>query len=135
MSKLWTELLRTLDPALAGSLTLDKVLATRAGDKLTVCLNAEALLGDKQFRAVEMALKKGFPGVCVTLDVAYPNLRDSVRADIHTASDFVVSQIIRESPGATPYLKNGAPWRMEDGRVFVPVSDQMGADYLLRQQI
>ncbi|MEG1844270.1 MAG: PolC-type DNA polymerase III [Clostridia bacterium] len=135
MSKLWTELLRTLDPALAGSLTLDKVLATRAGDKLTVCLNAEALLSDKQFRAVEMALKKGFPGVCVTLDVAYPNLRDSVRADIHTAADFVVSQIIRESPGATPYLKNGAPWRMEDGRVFVPVSDQMGADYLLRQQI
>ena len=134
MSGMWTQLLRPLAPALAGQLRLDKVLSSRSGDKLTVCLFSARLLTGQEFEQIERALEGGFPGTTLKLRVAYPDLKERALADISTVSQFITALVVRQLPGALPYLQHGAGWKLEDGRLLVPVADGMGEEYLAGQQ-
>ncbi|MEA4898182.1 MAG: PolC-type DNA polymerase III [Eubacteriales bacterium] len=131
---MWTELLRPLAPALVGSLTLDKALASRGGDRLTVCLHAARLLTDQEYAGILDALRAGLPGLTVKLRIAYPALKEAVLANVASVSGFVTGLLARELPGALPYLRSGdALWRLTDGRLRVPVADELGESYLVKQ--
>ena len=131
---MWTELLRTLAPALVGSLTLDKALASRGGDRLTVFLHATRLVTDQEYAAILDALRAGLPGLTVKLRITYPALKEAVLANVASVSGFVTGLLAHDLPGALPYLRSGdSGWRLADGRLRVPVADQLGESYLVKQ--
>ncbi len=134
MSDLWRSLLRQLAPALVQSLALDKVIASRAGDKLIICLHAARLLTGQEFYDILQSFEAGFPAAKVKLRVSYPALKEQVLENPATVSRFTLSILAQEMPGALPYLMGGeAAWRLEDGRLRVPVLDKLGEEYLVKQ--
>ena len=134
MSQMWTQLLRELSPDLVGMLTLEKVMASRSGDRLTVCLNASRLLTGTEFRGVESQLRAGFPGAQVKLNVNYPALREAAQADVTTVSKFISGLVTQKIPGAKPYLHLGESlWKLKNEKLVVPVVDEMGEKYLTKQ--
>jgi DNA polymerase-3 subunit alpha (Gram-positive type) len=135
MNDLWMKPIRAEAPDLLELLQLDKVLISRSGTGLTLCLNASRLLTEPEYNRLDRVLSKAVPGYTAKVEVAYPALREEVLRDVTTVSDFLARQLIRRIPGAAPMLRHGALWRIEKGKLYVPVPGALGAHYLKRQDL
>ena len=102
MNDLWMKPIRTEAPDLLELLQLDKVLISRSGTGLTLCLNASRLLTEPEYKRLDRVLSKAVPGYTTKVEVAYPALREEVLRDVTTVSDFLARQLIRRIPGAAP---------------------------------
>ena len=70
MNDLWLNIFKELDPALVKSLTLDRVLVSRAGDKLVARFFSSRLLEDREFSLLVKALRAAFPQAKASLRIS-----------------------------------------------------------------
>ncbi len=135
MNDLWLNIFKELDPALVRCLTLDRVLVSRAGDKLVARFFSSRLLEDREFSLLSNALRAAFPQAKASLRVGYPALRDDVLTNIPAYARFICGLIARELPSAMPFLQwEEASWKKRDGLLIAEV-DRMGVEYLTSQGV
>jgi DNA polymerase-3 subunit alpha (Gram-positive type) len=133
MNELWRSIFKNIDPALSGCLTLDRVLVSRAGDKLVARFFSSRLMDDGEFSALSRAMREAFPQAQAKLRISYPALKDDVLSNISAYARFVCGLIVRELPGAMPFLQwEEADWKLRGDRLIVKV-DRMGVQYLTGQ--
>jgi hypothetical protein len=135
MNDLWLNIFKEVEPALVGCLTLDRVLVSRAGDKLVARFFASRLLDDREFSMLSKALRAAFPQAKASLRVSYPALREDVTQNVERYAKFICGLVTREMPSAMPFLQwEEASWKMRGGLLIAEV-DRMGVDYLVSQGV
>jgi DNA polymerase-3 subunit alpha (Gram-positive type) len=135
MNDLWRDIFKDIDRALIDSLTLDRVLVARTGDKLVARFFSPRLLTDREFSLISKALRGAFPGTKASLRVSYPALREDVKANIAGYARFICGLIARELPSAMPYLRwEETSWKNRGGALIAQV-DRLGVDYLTSQGV
>ncbi len=135
MNELWRNIFKDVDPALVGCLTLDRVLVSRAGDKLVARFFASRLLEDREFSVLARALRAAFPGAKAYFRVSYPALKEDVLGNIAAYAPFICGLITRELPSAMPFLQwEEASWKMR-GDLLIAEVDRLGVDYLAAQGV
>ncbi len=131
MSEIWMQLLNGIDTSLTRMLTLERVTLSRSTGGMRAFFQAGRLLSPREKRAIEKAMKKGFPDVSMTVSIRYPALRDDVLEDICKYKDEVLERVMQESPGSMPYLKwNDNEWTLDSGVLNVYVDAREGAEFL-----
>ncbi len=135
MNELWRNIFKDVDPALVGCLTLDRVLVSRAGDKLVARFFASRVLEDREFSVLARALRAAFPGAKAYFRVSYPALKEDVLGNIAAYAPFICGLITRELPSAMPFLQwEEASWKMR-GDLLIAEVDRLGVDYLAAQGV
>ena len=135
MNDLWRNIFKDVDPALAGCLSLDRVLVSRAGDKLVARFFSSRILDDREFSTLSKALRAAFPQAKASLRISYPALREDVNSNIAAYAKFICRLIVRELPSAMPFLQwEEASWKMR-GDLLIAEADRLGVEYLTSQGV
>ncbi len=135
MNDLWRNIFKDVDPALALCLSLDRVLVSRAGDKLVARFFSSRILDDREFSTLSKALRAAFPQAKASLRISYPALREDVNSNIAAYAKFICRLIARELPSAMPFLQwEEASWKMRGDHLIAEV-DRLGVEYLTSQGV
>jgi DNA polymerase III subunit alpha, Gram-positive type len=135
MNDLWLNIFKEVDPALVKCLTLDRVLVSRAGDKLVTRFFASRLLEDREFSLLSKALRAAFPQAKASLRIGYPALREDVLNNISAYAKFISGLIARELPSAMPFMQwEEASWKKR-GDLLIAEVDHLGVEYLTSQGV
>jgi DNA polymerase-3 subunit alpha (Gram-positive type) len=135
MNDIWLNIFKEVDPALVGCLTLDRVLVSRAGDKLVARFFASRLLEEREFSALSKALRAAFPQAQAHLRVGYPALQEDVLKNPSAYARFVCGLITRELPSAMPFLQwEETSWKVRGDHLIAEV-DRLGVEYLTSQGV
>ncbi len=125
----WKALIPSELGSLADHLTLEKVLVDRNATRLFISFLSDTLVEEMEYLSIQKAFSKAFSGMRVSLRVCSPALQDAVRQDLCSFVPFIISCLVRSSPGISPWLKD-AKWRMEGDRLRVSVSSEAALRYV-----
>ncbi|MBQ6858924.1 MAG: PolC-type DNA polymerase III, partial [Clostridia bacterium] len=104
MSKQWEGLLEGAAADLKGHLTLDKVTASRAGDRITAYFSSDILVEERPFLALQRALRRNFAPMHVSLIVKSPQLAEDFLGDPMKYADFILRCVRRHHPSGAPLM-------------------------------
>ncbi|MDO5378688.1 MAG: hypothetical protein Q4G52_10175, partial [Clostridia bacterium] len=106
MAGRWEGLLEGAAQELKGHLTLERVMASRSGEEITVCFSADMLVEERPFLALQRALRRNFAPMRVSLVVKSPQLAEAFLADPQRYAPFILRCVRRRHPSGAPLLQD-----------------------------
>ncbi|MBP3657602.1 MAG: PolC-type DNA polymerase III [Clostridia bacterium] len=106
MAEQWEGLLEGAAAELRGHLTLERVMASRSGDRITVCFTADILVEERPFLALQRALRRNFAPTHVSLIVKSPQLAEAFLQDPQAYAPFILRCVKRRHPSGAPLMKD-----------------------------
>ena len=101
----WQSLLEGEAAALAQHLTLERVTASKSGEKITVYFSSDLLVEERPFLAVQRSLRKNFAPIYVSLVIRSPQLKDDFLADPQKYAPFILRSVGRKHPAGAPLIE------------------------------
>ena len=131
MSELWRELIERESPALARGLSLLRVSISKSSGKMTVRLSSGRILTRKEYKTIKNCIEGAFPAVGVSVDVRYPDLKETIENDLSVATPLFKDLLSHACPGATHFLDwSSGAWKNDGDRLFINSASSEGAQYL-----
>ncbi|MBP3427290.1 MAG: PolC-type DNA polymerase III [Clostridia bacterium] len=106
MAEQWEGLLEGAAAELKGHLTLERVMASRTGEKITVCFTADVLVEERPFLALQRALRRNFAPTRVSLIVKSPGLAQEFLDDPQKYAPFILRCVKRRHPSGAPLMQD-----------------------------
>ncbi len=125
----WQSLLEGEAEVLNGHLTLDRVTATRSGERIKVCFSSDILVEDEPFSAFQKALRRYFAPIRVSLIIRSPQLRGDFLADPQKFAPFLLKSIGHRHPSAVPLIEH-ARFECKGDVLTLLVSEDNAPKYL-----
>ncbi|MEG2950059.1 MAG: PolC-type DNA polymerase III [Clostridia bacterium] len=126
-----TELLRTLEetvPPLKGKLHIERVLYKKAANKAYMSFLSDALVGEKDYLALENRLRALFPKLAVALRIASPALGEDFLSDISKYKSVLIDFLRRQSPALSAWIGDTG-WTLENGRILLTCPDSVAMNF------
>ncbi|MBQ8619557.1 MAG: PHP domain-containing protein, partial [Clostridia bacterium] len=104
MSEQWEGLLEGAATELKGHLTLERVMASRSGEKIVVHFTSDILVEERPFLALQRALRRNFAPMNVSLIVKSPQLAEDFLKDPMKYAAFMLRCVRRRHPSGAPLM-------------------------------
>ena len=104
MSEQWEGLLEGAAQDLKGHLTLERVTASRSGERITVHFSSDVLVEERPFLALQRALRRNFAPMHVSLIVKSPQLAEDFLGDPMKYAAFMLRCVRRRHPSGAPLM-------------------------------
>ena len=104
MSEQWEGLLEGAAQDLKGHLTLERVTASRSGERITVHFSSDILVEERPFLALQRALRRNFAPMHVSLIVKSPQLAEDFLGDPMKYAAFMLRCVRRRHPSGAPLM-------------------------------